>query len=72
MVHGLFELARPESDEQTPIPGFTEVSWRTMTRNAEIAIEAGEVRSPAVFGHGVVPHRAHQNPVFEAGSASSP
>jgi hypothetical protein len=43
MAHGLFDLTQPDSDEQTPIPGFTEVSWRTLLRNAEIAIEAGDL-----------------------------
>jgi hypothetical protein len=44
MTHGLFELLPPPSDEQTPIPGFSEVSWRTLIRNAEIAIESGDLR----------------------------
>ena len=43
MSHGLFDLSAPDSDEQTPIPGFTEVSWRTLLRNAEIAIESGDL-----------------------------
>ena len=43
MSHGLFDLSQPDSDEQTPIPGFTEVSWRTLLRNAEIAIESGDL-----------------------------
>jgi hypothetical protein len=43
MTHGLFDLSQPDSDEQTPIPGFTEVSWRTLLRNAEIAIESGDL-----------------------------
>ncbi len=43
MSHGLFDLSKPDSDEQTPIPGFTEVSWRTLLRNAEIAIESGDL-----------------------------
>jgi len=43
MSHGLFDLSQPESDEQTPIPGFTEVSWRTLMRNAEKAIESGDL-----------------------------
>ncbi len=42
-THGLFELLPPPSDEQTPIPGFSEVSWRALIRNAEIAIESGDV-----------------------------
>ncbi len=43
MAHGLFELDQPVGDEQTPIPGFTEVSWRTMIRNAEVSIESGDL-----------------------------
>jgi hypothetical protein len=42
MAHGLFTLLEPSGDE-TPIPGFTEVSWRTLIRNAEIAIEKGDL-----------------------------
>jgi hypothetical protein len=43
MSHGLFELNPPGSDEQTPIPGFSEASWRSLIRNAEIAIESGDL-----------------------------
>jgi hypothetical protein len=43
MTHGLFELIPSPSDEQTPIPGFSEVSWRSLIRNAEIAIESGDL-----------------------------
>jgi len=43
LAHGLFELLPPPSDEQTPIPGFTEVSWGTLIRQAESEIEAGNL-----------------------------
>jgi hypothetical protein len=42
VTHGLFELVQPEHDEIT-IPGFSEVSWRTLIRNAEREVNAGEL-----------------------------
>jgi len=43
LSHGLFELLPPETDEQTPIPGFTEVSWGTLIKQAESEIEGGNL-----------------------------
>jgi hypothetical protein len=43
LSHGLFELLPPPSDVQTPIPGFTEVSWGTLIKQAEKEIEAGNL-----------------------------
>ena len=42
ITHGLFELLPPAEDEIT-IPGFSEVSWRTLIRHAEREVESGEL-----------------------------
>ena len=42
LAHGLFELLPPAEDEIT-IPGFSEVSWRTLIRHAEREVDAGEL-----------------------------
>jgi hypothetical protein len=43
LSHGLFELLPPSDDGQTPIPGFTEVSWGTLIKQAESEIKAGNL-----------------------------
>jgi len=42
LSHGLFEILPPTEDEVT-IPGFSEVSWRTLIRHAEKEVESGEL-----------------------------
>ena len=42
LAHDLFELMTPAEDEIT-IPGFSEVSWRTLIRHAEREVDAGEL-----------------------------
>jgi len=42
ITHGLFELLPPAEDEIT-IPGFSEVSWRTLIRHAEREVDAGDL-----------------------------
>ena len=42
LSHGLFEILPPTEDEVT-IPGFSEVSWRTLIRHAEKDVESGEL-----------------------------
>ena len=42
LSHGLFKLLPPHGDEVT-IPGFSEVSWRTLIRHAEKEVESGEL-----------------------------
>jgi hypothetical protein len=42
LTHGLFELL-PPADEEVTIPGFSEVSWRTLIRHAEKDVESGEL-----------------------------
>lgn len=42
LAHGLFDLIPPAEDEIT-IPGFSEVSWRTLIRHAEREVDAGEL-----------------------------
>jgi hypothetical protein len=43
LAHGLFDLLPPPNNDQTPIPGFTEVSWGTLIKQAEDEIEAGNL-----------------------------
>jgi hypothetical protein len=43
VTHGLFELNSPGNDGSTPIPGFSEVSWRTLIRHAESEITSGKL-----------------------------
>ncbi len=42
LSHGLFELLPPAGKEVT-IPGFSEVSWRTLIRHAEKEVDSGEL-----------------------------
>ncbi len=42
LSHGLFVLL-PPADEEVTIPGFSEVSWRTLIRHAEKEIASGEL-----------------------------
>jgi hypothetical protein len=42
LAHGLFELL-PPADEEVTIPGFSEVSWRTLIRHAEKEVDSGEL-----------------------------
>ena len=42
LAHGLFGLL-PPADEEVTIPGFSEVSWRTLIRHAEKEVAAGEL-----------------------------
>jgi hypothetical protein len=42
LSHGLFVLL-PPTDEEVTIPGFSEVSWRTLIRHAEQDVNAGEL-----------------------------
>jgi hypothetical protein len=42
LAHGLFEIL-PPTDEEVTIPGFSEVSWRTLIRHAEKEVDSGEL-----------------------------
>ncbi len=41
--HGLFDLNPPGTGGETPIPGFSEVSWRTLIRHAERELDKGDL-----------------------------